>query len=282
LRDCDGDKIPDVCGELCPCQYGTTPGGPSTGTTPQNTDLVISDTVEQFRGENKWNVKWTGGCPDTTFDVLRCESEKTQNADPADCVPESWVARSLQARAFLDTVQPGKKYCYKVTALCGSLVSSQPKCFVAGDEICYEQKGEFCQKSDPAKRFTCDANNKITVVQDCTTVGEKYVCAGPFSQGNTICTTIGTCDKCNEPFGVFADFTGSVTQYEIGKRTVSLPCKDAPFCYYDYSEKSMNMFFDCIGIDTCYDYRSKAGCDTKNTPGFGWSGSRMAGWNYNN
>ncbi|GAG34172.1 unnamed protein product, partial [marine sediment metagenome] len=160
-------------------------------------------------------------------------------------------------------IEAEKDYYYVVVATYGSnLVPSVPEHAETSEKECLENENEFCVGDE---RWDCNPGSSTTErengfeldsdpIEDCA----PDHCVGPDSNGRTDCIYNAECDDCNDLFGLFG-WGGKATEDEQ-----LVDCKDIQNCYYDYTNTTIDKYYDCDDIADgvgCYAYRSKEACE---------------------
>ena len=228
--------------------------------------------VAHARAE-KLTITWENDCEPEDFTIYRCEGEDCNS----DYDPVSGKL-SPDTTEFEDTtVKPNTHYCYVVSAfylqdedLFGSGIhNSQKKCMATGDELCMKTDTEqFCVTGDNDVSWvsSCNADNEVEKEINCREdepYGEDFVCMGPDDFGDAHCRYKSKCVQCGTPFSMFS--TKSFGSVPYGKRDIPQVCQQIPYCYYDYSDTTADQFYECQGIESCYDYRSQKACEEDDT-----------------
>ena len=158
----------------------------------------------------------------------------------------------------------------------GSLV-----CVKTGPSDCYLYKDEFCGKKlssdlNAVLRQKCVYENfEEKVVNaalnnfDCSTSAADHnqKCVGPYGNGKTFCSLMSVCDACNNPFGLFhfRGFTAygsyyTTPDYTLQSHITTFFCDKIPYCFRDRTNVSVNKFYDCSSVSSCYDFKSESAC----------------------
>ncbi|MBU1946208.1 MAG: carboxypeptidase-like regulatory domain-containing protein [Nanoarchaeota archaeon] len=200
-------------------------------------------------------------------------------ANPCEIAPEKVVAYSIwrndgfylgrfftNSNSFVDYnvswsdyndmgVSDIKNYNYSIMAyyISGANSSKTNVSMTMGHKYCEGilDGDEFCLNSvltktvDFVRRYTCDSTNNIVKEGDCNL---PYTCVGPDTQGLTQCKLKTNCYDGGNPFGLF---------YDSGN---CLGVSNRNYCYYDYSETSIDNCMNCSTLDDCYDYNSESAC----------------------
>ncbi|MEA3430477.1 MAG: carboxypeptidase-like regulatory domain-containing protein, partial [Nanoarchaeota archaeon] len=188
------------------------------------------------------------------------------------CLPSSYtvyrngevILQSSQVKEFIDDSpkDSGTLYCYQVKSyytidgIPGSRVSSPLECITTGDDICsQETSDQFCNGNT---RVRCGDDNRLEDIENCDTkekiTDETYVCTGPDNDDLTECQFQSKCDECNDVLGLFWR-QGRTKIFDI-----LFPCENIVTCYTDFSDTSVDKYYSCTDVNTCYDYRSKDAC----------------------
>jgi len=262
FEDCEigalGGRCSDAECNVCTCPV----------TCFDEQDAPVIDSVSLTLESYDISLSWDSNCVPDSYSVYRCSGSGTCTVSGALTLVESTLDTS-----YIDnyTKTENTRYCYLVKAFYSNIrgepaeLVSAPVCVFSGDDECSKPTtNEFC---DGEVRSKCDADNKIvpvTVVMqsqgpDCSAIptvsGESYICTGPDANENTYCLYQSNCDECNDVLGMF---------YRDGFSTylgVPTQCSSILTCYVDYSETSVDKYYSCSDVDSCYDYRSKDACE---------------------
>jgi len=255
VNDCiEIDGTPDTCGE-CNCLIAMP--------TP------FMKSVEKPPGSSNISVKWGLNC-DVDMYVYKCSKTATDCTDYNDFMV---IASGIREREITDSdIEPNIEYCYYAQAEYSAVdkKNSDIMCVDSGDAACMEfGTTEFCLNTDEEPtgkriwRAVCDASNKLAIIEKCDEVyGDEYICMGPFQGGKTECKYQSDCDECGDPLNMFADFVTSRTTYvdPLTGYPYDTACKDIPTCYWDYSDTTVDKFYECTSVYNCYNYRSEFAC----------------------
>ncbi|MBD3355007.1 hypothetical protein GF361_03405, partial [Candidatus Woesearchaeota archaeon] len=153
-----------------------------------------------------------------------------------------------------------KTYQYSIKAVyeTGEIINSTPtnsSPINTGDGECEgkhiaESFTEFC---DSHLRKTCNNQNQVILLENCSDLGDKFFCAGPDEDSETVCKNQGNCyveTQDATPFGLYYDQDTCIA--------------DENYCYYDYSQTIVDSCFNCSQSLTCFDYNSEAACTNDN------------------
>ncbi len=154
-----------------------------------------------------------------------------------------------------------KTYQYSIKAVydSGGLINSTPtnsSSINTGDGECegkYIAGSAFTQFCDSHLRKTCNNQNRVNIIENCSDIGDKFFCAGPDDELNTVCKNQGNCyieTQDAVPFGLYYD--------------INTCHANENYCYYDYSQTIVDSCFNCSQDMTCFDYESSAACNDDN------------------
>lgn len=244
----------------------------------QDRGSLVLEPIEVIKSKPEVRLNWGVSCPVENFFVYRCEG--------ADCEPSEAI-EELEGKTttFTDTIEARKTYCYKVEAYYPEAPRpgpplpdsqfSEKECIDTGDEYCFSLRKQFCTNGPddftfipkpPTHITECDDLNFFVNKKDCRDLGEDYICTGPDKNGIATCVHKSECDKCNDPLGIFS-FNGEILyKYidEIKGEEVEeiLSCNDQKIktCYLDYTNTSIDKYYGCENIESCYDYKSGQPC----------------------
>lgn len=167
-----------------------------------------------------------------------------------------------------DDVEWGKSYSYTIAANFDSGLSSQDAAtaeIMMGDAACekkYASSSEeanagplwssFCLVEYRQNVYTCNEENKLTLVQDCSTLGSTWYCAQTTAT-TAGCKDAGICSVETTPFGLYAS------------EEICYGSNNANFCYYDYSNTTIvDQCASCAAVQNCFAYNSKSACKKNN------------------
>lgn len=233
---------------------GCTPtGAAATKATPnQGRDTVAiswtADTCSQVQG----------------YAIYRCV------ADVNGCAGELQPRGVSQQQSFVDTNVPaGTRLCYHVKAVLEDgteldQVESTEHCVAPMSEYCMQDGplGVACFNRNPLVTpplpdgsgtydpfigsAHCTNTNQLTVVESCQ-AGE--LCTN--SIGGPRCGRTDQCEQCNGPLGFFVDPLAEFNSQQ---------CRQLAGCTLNNEGFAVNTFESCIGVTSCYDYRTEAAC----------------------
>jgi len=217
--------------------------------------------------ENKPQVDLTWGydCLPMNISLSKCYDDSVENPNVCDTnlIPiEEFNSNVLE---YTDTeIEGGIEYCYTVNAKYdddeyAGIVSSEQVCVGPFHDSCLKQSGRFC---DDNKVWQCNGNKKANAaVQDCNKIS-GLKCLGPTSEGDAFCSYQSDCSTCSSPLGLFASPEVSTkVSYFLQTNEVSEACENIPLCYYDSTYSSVDTYYPCSGVTSCYNYQSKRACE---------------------
>jgi hypothetical protein len=174
------------------------------------------------------------------------------------------------SRLFVDEdLEPGKKYCYTITALVKSggtflQQESQSVCITMGDEECMQpHPAEVCAVmpctggscTGTAARASCDDDNLLKTIEQCA-----GACTGPDSQEKTACVDVAVCDWCGGLYGMYAHLSQTVGQ----AGNDSIDCDSfpgtVPLCTPHHTQTIKDTQSSCSQVKSCYDYTTSSSC----------------------
>jgi hypothetical protein len=254
VSDGDGDGVPDTCG-TANCHTLLNP--------PDQLEINV------VKGVARFIIKWRLNCLDVEFNVLRCNKNE-MNCGPTDIFPDQLTQTPISDKSYIDNgVEPNTNYCYKVVAIYpdGTEVeSTEVVCQESGDLVCLGSITErFCGNDmggldgERNCHWRCNGENMLEQIavdgEWCCPEGTQ--CVGPIGDA-TQCIELGHCWECNFPLGMFSNYELSEMHDNNGQLTL---CKLDPYCYWDYSDTTIDMFHSCSNVDSCFDYRSQFACE---------------------
>jgi hypothetical protein len=238
---------------------------PFMSTRTRSPTILTADSAIHSISKLGITVKWTSACRANGFNIYRCD-----NTDGA-CTLSSgnWklagTASSTKTQFEDNLLQYDKTYCYKIGAEFSNPfyaeVFSSIVCNYSGDSECYLYGKEYC---DGTKKVNCSTAMKKTET-DYRAISENTTCGfnknyngkiGPVPKSN--------CSECNKPLGLFSKINW-VVNYVLAAggttgTTKTLGCSDIPVCYEDYTNISVDKYYSCENVKSCYDYKSEGAC----------------------
>ncbi|PIN76712.1 hypothetical protein COV17_01460 [Candidatus Woesearchaeota archaeon CG10_big_fil_rev_8_21_14_0_10_36_11] len=229
----------------------------------ENMKPVEGFLVQPVLGKRQFRLSWNKPCAEvTSYKIVRTEiggegieEENTITYTPSGAVTE-----------YVDVyVEWGKTYAYSITAhyvggpaaQCNSVTVNFGS-IEMGDAVCESRYTEnagwdnFCQSSDRTQIFTCNTQNKFEPVGTCESSETTLFCT-QISQHSATCSGNSMCSLSNpvfgNPFGLY------FTENEC------YGTQESPnYCYYDYTNTSVNTCNDCLNVESCFEYQSKSAC----------------------
>lgn len=211
-------------------------------TCVQNPAAPILQKADPQPGQKKIALSWTlpvTSCQPNYVFVQRCEGEC--NAD------SNWqqISSSLLVNTFIDELFAyNQAYSYRIGAYYEK--SSNFAATKYSNIIFVGAIDEFCIKTNAASTrilfckdlwtVQCNAKNQVEAIFDCGLRTNGVCIAGQ-------CKTQGLCDACSKPFGIFLEPSCGTT------------------CYKDSGRFSVDSYFQCKGVASCYDYKSRNACN---------------------
>jgi len=142
-----------------------------------------------------------------------------------------------------DNIEWDATYNYQVRVLYASGGISIPVMgdITTGKEDCEGvfNDDEFCSDN---RRRNCDVDNKFILDEDCSLNSRVCIDTG----ADTACTSEINCREKANPLGLFCD-NGECFE-------------DDEYCYYDYSDTTVDESNNCSKVIDCYDYKSESAC----------------------
>jgi len=194
------------------------------------------------------------------------------------CTAQGCQDFSVSETHFNDTLQPGVEYCYNVTADFSSPLAedttSAKACYTLNASVCLAthplaDDQTFCHNTTDQLNAiaTCDASNQlnITLCSAITGIATSTCYYKPLNgKTTTNCTQTvdGVCELCNGPYSMFGAFDfGLKTSLDIGLTSCSVLEATYNACYFDKTLLTVNKYYDCSEVTSCYDYQSAASCN---------------------
>lgn len=148
-------------------------------------------------------------------------------------------------------IKPNTQYCYNVTAVTATANrNAGPVCVTTGDLACMKPTpAQFCYNNT---RASC-ANHRLIIQEDC---GTKDCFTN--LDGTTACIAQPECEKCNGIFWMFALLNQRLEVPGAG----NFPCNQTVLtqCYFDRTQTSVDKYYGCSEILSCYNYMSEDSC----------------------
>lgn len=196
------------------------------------------------RGKPQLRLLWDKPCPQITgFMLSRFGTViATLDADATSYIDTGIVWENDYFYELLAIYDNGAQVSMKVNT------TGNP-----GDDLCEDRLGPFCLAYDGTDystlgdlnaRVECDADNQVELVENCQ-ISDK-VCAQIGAR--TECKIDPGCEKTGMPLGLF--YTKS-----------SCLAGGDNFCYYDYSDTSIDACYSCGHEMSCLTYRSQDACE---------------------
>ncbi|MBS3169299.1 carboxypeptidase regulatory-like domain-containing protein [Candidatus Woesearchaeota archaeon] len=222
------------------------------GTNPEKNVAVFS--AHPLPGQESVRLIWEKPCPEVAgYTLQRKDGEKLL------------ATRTISGveTLFVDSdVEWGKTYSYTLVAHFDSGLSSKDAAVATitlGDQECAGRYNEatgswssFCLVEDRQVVQTCTAENVLTPVQECSSLGNTWYCAQTTST-TASCKDAGICLVNAAPFGLYAS-----EEICYGKN-------DDNFCSYDSSTTTIaNQCLSCAEIESCFAYQSRSACEKNN------------------
>jgi hypothetical protein len=126
---------------------------------------------------------------------------------------------------------------------------------LACEGICGSE--EFCLPDVsglPSVRARCSDQNTFTVIQDCSLFSST--CVGPDASGSTYCRGAESCENLGVP--------GNLLGMYFDQNTCISDGSQPRYCYYDFSNTTVDSCKSCFTKMFCYDYRSDGACSIDN------------------
>src|SRR3989338_7639533 len=235
---------------------------------PANFKPVAVFSGSPVPGEQKIKLQWQKPCPE----VVSYEIKRIHNGQPEG---QPLAASALDFSAVDNKVQWGQSYEYEMKVLYqgeggeSPVVKSVP--ILVGDAACEGQYdtatqrwNTFCRLDNDATLgvderkvvWSCDNNNQLISI-NCLSVNDFCARAGEKSAS---CKDGGVCGvraQIADPFGLY--YTRS-TCYGSNDPLTST----SNFCYFDYTESSVDACQSCTNVQSCFGYQSKDACEINN------------------
>ena len=197
-------------------------------------------------------------CEASGIFIYRCEGEVCTP------VPITNILPSTMTRYVDTSVKPNTIYWYEVHSMHEKPYAqekvSEAVSIYTGMERCFFSEGEFCLGN---KRSQCNESNFIITIAE---PGPDDLCM-PVNSTKTAYVSRQNCSlECNKPLGMFS-LVGEL-QLSMAGGAVYAPCNNTDFikypalgsCYRDFETTSVDRYFSCENVTSCYDYRSQGAC----------------------
>lgn len=231
------------------------------------------DNVVPVKGSLINIINWTNRCPAVEFNIYRCEGEFDEDCGGSTgeteqllqgTQPHAWKYMTTvdnNITQYQDTfLKNNTNYCYKIGVEYGSPfiaevispLANSDQCFKTGDIECMIKKDleSFCRNGDV---YECDSENHLQQAENGDCTGMRCAADG---DDKAKCVDDVDCTECNKAFGIF---------HRVGKVSFegsnNVNCEDVPLCYEDYTNTTVNIYYDCNEVSSCYDYRSEGACN---------------------
>ena len=236
---------------------------------------VLGFSAGHVQGKEEVLLRWTKPCPDVYNYVITKYQNNIQVAQ---------FTVSPSETSHLDAnVAWSETYRYEIIAVYNKQQSETPAAasITLGDEECEERYSEltgwdlFCSIEGSMRKsiLSCNNENKLAVAEDCSQydgiIGEKaevWFCA-EIGEHNAVCKDAGECSlffQAADPFGLH------YTRNKCYNPETSEAPEDtgaASYCYYDYTDSTVNQCRQCDIVTSCFDYQSKDACQVNNCLG---------------
>jgi hypothetical protein len=221
------------------------------------------------KSENYVNLSWEHYCKDQldSYRVYRCQADNTNK-----CINDSYVifpVLSMKSNYVDSLTQTGlidTNYCYWLesvfsleneylnisdnTKLC---IKPNTACMKEGQHFCFNNTRMVCNNNFEATALTPDPDFYGPVTCD-----QYHVCK-QFSN-HTECVYQANCSYCNGLLSSFGEETGYI-YFENKTTQTTLPCEDMQVpCYLDSTRTTVDKYYACRNLTSCYDYKSEYAC----------------------
>jgi hypothetical protein len=226
--------------------------------------------VANIRGKPQFYLTWSHSCPDKYIDEFRLFRDgfprgvfKPPKNDYLD-VELEWDIEYT--------------YILNVTSIYG-ITNTTSVTVNTGNKVCEDKTDDdysFCINSSNengpsfTKRAYCDEQNQIVVEEDCSNTFPNGLCRSP-SLGVTECVRADDCEKLGiEPYpsselpNVLGLYYINVYYEDSLSCTYNISSNTRRFCYYDYSDTTIDKCFNCESNGNCFDYKSESACLSDN------------------
>ncbi len=218
-------------------------------------------TVNHVPGKQQALLQWSKPCPE----VLGYRIVKASAADPNTPL-ETLRATRGQSQLIDTNVEWEKSYVYTIYASYTNAESTGVEGTITlGNSLCEDRYSAasgwqtFCsqdQGADPQTIYSCDDTNQITS-RSCQSRGATFYCA-PVSANTADCKDAGVCGsqaQQADPFGLYHSRDSCYgTNNPVNGNA-------ANFCYFDSQYTIADTCLSCVGIESCFDYKSQDACE---------------------
>ncbi len=241
-------------------------------TNPKN---VPGFSANHVKGKEEVLLQWVKPCPDVYHYIITKYQGNTQ-------IAQFTVSPSEVLHTDAD-VDWGETYIYKIIAVYNKKQSETPAAdsITLGDKKCEGRYSEltgwdlFCSIEESLRKniLSCSDENQLVTTEDCSAydgvVGERaeiWFCA-EIGEHNAVCKDAGECSlffQDADPFGLY------YTRNKCYNPETSEAPEDAgtaSYCYYDYTDSTVNQCRQCDAVANCFDYKSKDACGINNCLG---------------
>ena len=210
-------------------------------------------------------LSWSLNCHENPerFLVNHCSVESGST-----CIPSFDDSTDGSVREYeYNPLDISSNHCFSITSTysttendhTSNIICLSPPAF----ECTFPKDDYFCEDNTVMK---CASGKKEVVVangvaQDCTAFG-SYICIDypHIGEQNARCIYQSPCDKCNGWYGMFSADNRVVFGFDQAGSEGSIACNAALSCYLDYTPTSVDKYYECSSVSTCYDYKSKEAC----------------------
>ena len=198
---------------------------------------------------------WDTGCDKddpSEYKINECSSTPPDNCNPVPIVVTS-------SKEYTYPISDSLNHCFSVTSVYDTLEEYDSNIICTNNTKpvdCTSDEGDlFCSGS---KNISNCVQGTVKTEQECPS---SYTCIDyPQSEGDAQCIFQSVCDECNGWFEMFSANDSRHVDY-IQDNIPGRPlCSVIPTCYIDYTLTSVDKYYGCDNISTCYGYKSKEAC----------------------
>ena len=263
VTDCGNFKVQTDKGEQCDVGAASNQAQ-CTGSTPKcnfatckcaadacdNTHKqpILSNQSDSLNIYLNWGVD--NACNPTSYELNKCVG-----LTGAPCMPSTPVSLQTPLTTSISQLKTTLTECYSVAAVYGAnKFTSNIVCFNKITPDCENSPNDyFCSLDNQVMK--CENGKKLPTTQsdgangNCTSFNKTCI----DSPGNTRCVSQSACELCNGPFWMFSSLDSQISNEGH--------CSQLLTCFVDYTPTSVDKYYECSAVDSCYDYKSEYSCN---------------------
>ncbi|MFH2027855.1 MAG: hypothetical protein ABIJ08_01840, partial [Nanoarchaeota archaeon] len=236
----------------------------NTDCSSQNPPAIQDFKAHNITGQKAVTLTWSNPCPGFAGKVDHYKITREPPLSSPIIIPSGLITTAIDYNVSWEnrynyTIYSYYESGYNSTANFTDITLGNRSC----DGITTDY--ELCLKArtgEKVLRYKCNEENSLVPAAalsgqyDCRQADpiHEHICIGPDEDNKTYCAQISNCsaDLFN-PFGLF--FTSAGCEG-------TNPSFD--YCYYDYSNTTVDNCYDCRGLHDCIDYNSESTCLSDN------------------